>query len=163
MHRKVFLIDFSRNWWGEKSRVREFEQCSSELFDLLQISCVCDLVMAGWNLQSKMQQWGRNVSWIHIFLSCISFNFGSCCLLPCQFQMAKVITINEAGEGSVDPEGLANSFLISVDNDTQWVPVLHESTSKCANQFLESSTEYFCEGFTENLLTFFSCYFLSTF
>lgn len=99
-----------------------------------------------------------------LFCSFERWTFCSCCHLPCCFVKANVIKINEIGEGVVDTEGFVNSFLMSVGNDTRWLPVLEESTQKCYDQFAGSGTGFFCGGemkyvlevwtFFENLQSF---------
>lgn len=73
-----------------------------------------------------------------------------CCDIVCTFLITNLITINEAGEGSVKLEGYITAFMLSVGNDSMWLPVITSSTHKCIDQF-GGSDEFVCEGFVEVL------------
>lgn len=68
-----------------------------------------------------------------------------CCLLRCVCN--KLGIYHDAPLESSDeklemfPEGFINSFLMSVNNDEQWVPVVTQSTLRCFDQFADPSLE----------------------
>lgn len=55
----------------------------------------------------------------------------NCCILACCFIKIGALRQSEGGPIEVDPNGLIYSFLLSVGNDTQWLPVITESTQRC--------------------------------
>lgn len=54
-----------------------------------------------------------------------------CCILSCCLFKIGALTQSEGGPIEVDPKGLIYSFLLSVGNDTQWLPVVTKSSRRC--------------------------------
>lgn len=69
--------------------------------------------------------------------------------MPCCLREMKVIGLDENGDEFFDPQGLVNHFLLSVGNDSQWFPVVEESTKKCYDQFGNSGSGFESEGLVE--------------
>lgn len=85
-----------------------------------------------------------------------------CCTLPCSFRLLGVMTVIRNDDGSVaqvdvNPGGLVHSFLLSVGNDSQWIPVLSASTTRCYSQFSETSNGYECDVIPKNLFSVIDC------
>jgi hypothetical protein len=59
---------------------------------------------------------------------------------------------NEFGELILNPAGIIDSFLLSVGNNTQWIPVVTHTTHKCYDQFANSGQGFDCEGFCGEFL-----------
>jgi hypothetical protein len=75
-----------------------------------------------------------------------TFRPAKCCLNHCAFITAGIVLINDDGDRSISMQGLIDSFLLSVGNDTQWVSVVEGSVKRCYDQFADSESGYDCAG-----------------
>lgn len=89
-----------------------------------------------------------------------------CCILPCCFRFLGVLNITKTTDPEtneekvttdVDWNGLVYSFLLSVGNDTRWLPVVTDSTSRCYNDFSGSNDEIDCDVIPRSLYTVIDC------
>ena len=69
-------------------------------------------------------------------------------MLPCCFKYLKVLVDSEDGSGvlRMDYKGLIFSYLLSVGNDTRWVPVISTAAKTCFDHFDGANEGYSCEG-----------------
>lgn len=67
-----------------------------------------------------------------------------CCILPCCLYYLGVLVEGEGDQWNVDYRGLAYSFLLSVGNDTVWMPVIEGSTQRCYDDNLGAVEGYQC-------------------
>lgn len=70
----------------------------------------------------------------------------ACCYLSCAlFVLGILYEESESGETyGVDPKGLEHSFMISVGNDSAWLPVVQSSTQRCYEDNLGSVEGFEC-------------------
>lgn len=73
-----------------------------------------------------------------------------------------VLTENKNEDGSPAPgtiqaDGLIYSFMLSVGNDTQWKPVISESSNNCVLQFDGAGGEMDCEVIPKSLYDILNC------
>lgn len=74
-------------------------------------------------------------------------NFGfRCCFYKCIFRISKLLTENAEGPWDISIEGIVDSFLLSVDNNPIWRPVVQQATQKCNDQFSGAGEGFLCEG-----------------
>jgi hypothetical protein len=73
-------------------------------------------------------------------------NTDECCAFICLFKLLGFAQFPEdRNEPAVlDPEGLVYSFMLSVDNDTSWEPVIRNSVKRCWNDNYGVSTDLYC-------------------
>lgn len=91
-----------------------------------------------------------------------------CCNLVCLLQRLGIIYSIDSEDGTtrieIDKASLASSFLLSIENDEKWVPVVNSSIDKCYSQ-ISAIGEFDCGtdipkhlyliikcGYTENYL-----------
>lgn len=69
-------------------------------------------------------------------------------MLPCQLKMIKALKEKDDRSGllEIDYTGLVYSFLLSVGNDSMWLPVVELSTKNCYDQFTGTNGEIVCDG-----------------
>lgn len=72
-----------------------------------------------------------------------------CCYFPCALYVLGVLyeDSESSGKYNVNPKGLENSFMMSVGNDSAWLPVVQSSTQRCYEDNLGS-----VEGFECNII-----------
>lgn len=85
-----------------------------------------------------------------------------CCVTPCCFGIAGILNVIKNEDGSVaqvdvDPRGLIYSYLLSVGNDTLWLPVVTNSVNRCYEQFSEQNNAYDCDVIPLNLFIVINC------
>lgn len=72
-----------------------------------------------------------------------------CCMNVCCLHRLKILTSIDSDLGlrsfDVDWRGLVYSFLLSVNNDTQWNPVISETVQRCYDQF-SNTNEFNCNS-----------------
>lgn len=85
-----------------------------------------------------------------------------CCLQPCTF--GKIGLLNpvylEDGtqdKSAVDWNGLVYSFMLSVGNDSQWLPVVNSSSYRCFLTYSESQNGFYCDVIPLNLFDVIGC------
>lgn len=57
----------------------------------------------------------------------------------------------------VDFKGLVNSFMMSVDKDIMWLPVVEQSSKMCYDQLAGSNEGWTCGGLLKNSFYFQIC------
>lgn len=73
-------------------------------------------------------------------------NNDNCCVLPCcLFLLGILKETSPDAKPAVDPTGLAYSFLLSVGNDTVWMPVIEGSTQRCYNDYIGAVDGFQCD------------------
>lgn len=87
---------------------------------------------------------------------------GHCCIQVCCYNKIGLLNPVYNDDGSqapseVDWRGLVYSFMLSVGNDTQWLPVVNASSYRCYTQYSESNNGYACEVIPLNLFTVINC------
>lgn len=93
------------------------------------------------------------VTWRFIFATCgDECGWSYCCHFICVFKALKVLEEKSDGSGRLELkiQGIINSFLMSVGNDSMWLPVLQQSVNTCFDQLNGSSDKNFCEGENPN-------------
>jgi hypothetical protein len=71
-----------------------------------------------------------------------------CCIQPCNFLQLNVLYLKNAKNITyeIDQTGLANSFLLSVGNDTRWRPTIENSAKKCYDLYKAQKKGKDCLG-----------------
>jgi hypothetical protein len=79
-----------------------------------------------------------------------------CCTLVCAMNTLGVLSsITEPSD--VNCAGLVGSFLMSVGNDSQWLPVINASVTRCFSQMSGSNTGYDCTVVPNSLYAIADC------
>lgn len=72
-----------------------------------------------------------------------------CCIYTCALEKNGMIynVTNEDGSTSVDisSKAVVRSFMLSIGNEVQWVPVVTKSVQRCYDQFI-SASGFKCDG-----------------
>jgi hypothetical protein len=88
------------------------------------------------------------VIWKWQYNECVDHcsTFDLCCFAICTLQKLDVLEIEDDGDASISAQGLIVAFMLSVGNDTQWLPVITDSVHRCHDQFANGGGDYKCDG-----------------
>lgn len=112
-----------------------------------------------------IQEWDYKVCYDKC--SAIGKLYDTCCVYTCCLELLGVInytavideTTNEIVKKNIDVDwqGLVYSFLLSVENNTQWLPVVTQSTYECYVQFGGSDEGIDCDFIPKSLESVINC------
>lgn len=91
-----------------------------------------------------------------------SLSHDRCCIMVCCLNMLTILG-STTEKTDVRKEGLVYSFLLSVGNDTSWLPVVENSVSRCHSQFSEANNDYDCGVVPLNLYLMVDCAYLQNY
>jgi hypothetical protein len=83
----------------------------------------------------------------------------NCCITSCCFRYFGIFNDTFLKRGAIDPEGIKNSFLLSIRNPEDqllWVPPVNNSVNGCFNQ-LDQGSSIPDESDTVNYENFWTC------
>lgn len=84
-----------------------------------------------------------------------------CCILSCCFGLMGMLQFSQSDDGNTTAtfmqEGMVYSFLLSVGNDTAWLPVITASTQRCTDQFGGNDEGFDCDVIPISLYTIMDC------
>lgn len=83
----------------------------------------------------------------------------NCCLRICSLKQIEVLLFSTDPnmKPQVNYEGLTYSFLLSIDNDTRWEPVIRASTSRCYYDQFGTTDGYQCDVIPNSLYNVIEC------
>lgn len=82
-----------------------------------------------------------------------------CCLLVCILKDLEILKFSDGSSAKpeVNPEGLVNSFLSSVENDKRWEPIVRSSSQRCSADLKGSVEGFECEVIPNELGKIIDC------
>lgn len=85
-----------------------------------------------------------------------------CCVQVCGLQTVGALIANTDADGSPAPgnisaAGITYSFMLSVGNDTQWTPLITETSNRCVSQFAGDGGRVTCEVIPEAFYHVINC------
>lgn len=88
-----------------------------------------------------------------------------CCINLCSLIRLNVVVndIKIPGKFKLNLQGFIKSFMMSIENNSKWLPIVSKSSKRCFDDFNEISQEYYCEVIPKYFFDIIDCCYVENF